>query len=456
MSKPSKLSKQERKLAKQNKAENSATVETKPAATPTLTSDPAAETEVEEKPQPSQSEKPKNEKDEKSETQTKSKQKPQNKTKDSDKNPSGHIEEVEAEVVNTPTVRENLKKVLAKSGRIDANRSIDLMCALREDLKNPELPENLRVSLQEQVNAMTYVNLLRWHAQTIDEFGEAGIPINPETFNRMAESLKNIYGITLKALPSSTDSQMKIDFEATNATADTETQKILKREAKRKVVKELPVYTEDMTEEQIIQAIDDIFGMQGYGMEGNLQNAIEFARQAYKLEKEEPHQVLAIILKKFDTLPMVLRGFEGMSYGRIMANGNPFLAHTAVMSKMQKYKYTEAQVANLIKTFVSDQIERNCKTSGKFEERSIPITSLLKAFNDKMINDILTSEDPVPVPSIKGLSVEKTEVIDRGKIVNDIERVYGKLDDKKLKKKLQEIAGLYFEDIVPLETPLSK
>ena len=448
----SKLSKQEKKLAKQN----ATTVETKPAAAPAATEAPTAETKVEEKPQPSQSEKSNETKNEKPETQAKPKQKPQNKTKNPDKNPSGHIEEVEVEVVNTPAMGENLKKVLAKSGRIDANRSVDLMCALREDLKNPELPENLRVSLQEQVNAMTYVNLLRWHAQTIEDFGEAGIQVNPETFNRMAESLKNLYGITLKALPSSTDSQMKIDFEGTNATADAETQKTLEKEAKRKVVKELPVYTEGMTEEQIIKSIDDIFGMTGYGMEGNLQNAIEFARQAYKLEKEEPHQILARILKKFNTLPMVLRGFEGMSYDRTMKNGNPFLAHTTVMSKMQKYNYTEAQVANIVRTFIADQIERNCKTGGKFEDRSIPIGELLKSFNDKMINDILTSKDPIPVPSIKGLSVDKTEVIDRGKIVNDIEKVYGKLDDKKLKKKLQEIAGLYFSDIVPLETLLSK
>lgn len=450
MSKSSKLSKQEKKLAKQNKTENSATVETK---TVTAT---AEEKPAEEKPQPSQSEKPNKPKNEKPETPAKPKQKPQNKTKDSDKNSGEHIEEIEAEVVNTPAIGESLQKVLAKSGRIDANHSIELMCALREDLKNQELPDNLRMGLQEHVNAMTYVSLLRWHAQTIEDLGEAGIPINPETFNRMAESLKNIYGITLKALPSSTDSQMRIDFEATNATADAETQKTLEKEAKRKVVKELPVYTEGMTEEQIIQAIDDIFGMQGYGMEGNLQNAIEFARQAYKLEKEEPHQILATILKKFNTLPMVLRGFEGMSYDRTMKNGNPFLAHTAVMSKMQKYSYTEAQVANIVRTFIADQIERNCKTGGNFEERSIPIGELLKTFDDEMINNILTSEDPVPVPSIKGLSIDKTEVIDRGKIVNDIERVYGKLDDKKLKRKLQEIAGLYFEDIVPLETLLSK
>lgn len=450
MSKSSKLSKQEKKLAKQNKPENSATVETKTIVAP------AEEKPAEEKPQSSQSEKPNKPKNEKPETPTKPKQKPQNKTKDPDKNSGEHIEEIEAEVINTPAIGENLKKILARSGRIDANHSIDLMCALREDLKNPELPENLKIGLQEQVNAMTYVSLLRWHAQTIEDLGEAGIPINPETFNRMAESLKNIYGITLKALPSSTDSQMRIDFEGTNATADAETQKTLEKEAKRKVVKELPVYTEDMTEEQIIQAIDDIFGMQGYGMEGNLQNAIEFARQAYKLEKEEPHQILATILKKFNTLPMVLRGFEGMSYDRTMKNGNPFLAHTAVMSKMQKYSYTEAQVANIVRTFIADQIERNCKTGGNFEERSVPIGELLKTFNDKMINDILTSEDPIPVPSIKGLSIDKTEVIDRGKIVNDIEKVYGKLDNKKLKKKLQEIAGLYFEDIVPLETLLSR
>ena len=446
MSKPSKLSKQEKKLAKQNRAENSATVETKPAAAPAPTPAPVAEKPAEEKPQPSQSEKP---------AKPAKPAKPTEKPKPA-KPKKEEIIPVEAEVVNTPATGENLKKILAKSGRIDANHSIDLMCALREDLKNPELPENLRMGIQEQVNAMTYVNLLRWHAQTIEDFGEAGMPINPETFNRMAESLRTIYGITLKALPSSTDGQMKIDFEGTNATADAETQKTLEKEAKRKVVKELPVYTEGMTEEQIVQAIDDIFGMQGYGMEGNLQNAIEFARQAYKLEKEEPHQILATILKKFNTLPIVLRGFEGMSYDRTMKNGNPFLAHTTVMGKMQKYNYTEAQVANLVRTFIADQIERNCTTGEKFEDRSIPIGELLKAFNDKMINDILTSENPIPVPSIKGLSVDKTEVIDRGKIVNDIERVYGKLDDKKLKKKLQEIAGLYFEDIVPLETLLSK
>ena len=450
----SKLSKQEKKLAKQN----TTTVETKPAATPTATEAPAAETKVEEKPQPSQSEKPNKTKNEKPETQTKSKQKPQSKTKNPDKNSSGHIEEVEAEVIQPSTLPGAILKM--KNGeRIDANHSIELMGIIERRYLtrgNEDIPEQLRKAMSAQLDFMTYTMLMRWDDQTKNDFEAAGILLNQEVFEQIAESVRETFGITLKGLPAGDNGQMKIDFEATNATADAETQEALKKEAKRKVVKELPVYKEDMTEEQIIQSINDIFGMQGYGMEGNLQNAIEFARQAYKLEKEEPHQILAVILKKFDHLPMVLRGFEGMSYGRIMANGNPFLAHTAVMNKMQKYKYTEAQVANLIRTFISDQIERNCKTGGKFEERSVPITSLLKAFNDKMINDILTSENPVPVPSIKGLLVDKTEVINREKIVNDIEKVYGKLDNKQLKKKLQEIAGLYFSDIVPLETLLSK
>lgn len=452
----SKLSKQEKKLAKQNKVENTTTVETKPAAAPTPA--PAEETEVEEKPQPSQSEKSNETKNEKSETQAKPKQKSQTKTKTSDKNPSGHIEEVEVEVIQPSTLPGAILKM--KDGeRIDANHSIQLMGIIERRYcanNNKDIPEQLQKAMNAQLDFMTYAMLMRWNDQTKDDFEAAGILINQEVFEQIAESVRETFGITLKGLPAGKDGQMKIDFEASNATADAETQEALKKEAKRKVVKELPVYEEGMTEEQIIQSIDDIFGMQGYGMEGNLQNAIEFARQAYKLEKEEPHQILAVILKKFDHLPMALRGFEGMSYGRIMANGNPFLAHTAVMSKMQKYKYTEAQVANIIRTFVSDQIERNCKTGGKFEERSIPIQTLLKSFNDEMINNILTSEDPVSVPNVKGLMVSKTEVIDREKIVNDIERVYGKLDDKKLKKKLQEIAGLYFGDIVPLETLLSK
>ena len=451
----SKLSKQEKKLAKQN----TATIETKPAAAPAdPTPAPAAETKVEEKPQPSQSKKPNETKNEKLETQAKPKQKSQTETKKSNKNSSGHIEEVEAEVIQPSTLPGAILKM--KDGeRIDANHSIELMGIIERRYLtrgNEDVPEQLRKAMSAQLDFMTYTMLMRWDDQTKNDFEAAGILLNQEVFEQIAESVREIFGITLKGLPAGNDGQMKIDFEASNATADAETQEALKKEAKRKVVKELPIYEEGMTEEQIIQSIDDIFGMQGYGMEGNLQNAIEFARQAYKLEKEEPHQILAVILKKFDHLPMALRGFEGMSYGRIMANGNPFLAHTAVMSKMQKYKYTEAQVANIIRTFVSDQIERNCKTGGKFEERSVPITSLLKAFNDEMINDILTSKDPVPVPSIKGLSVDKTEVIDRGKIVNDIEKVYGKLDNKQLKKKLQEIAGLYFSDIVPLETLLSK
>lgn len=443
MSKPSKLSKQEKKLAKQNKVENSTTVETKPAATETS----AAEKSSEEKPKSSQSEK-----------SVDKPAKPAEKPKDKPKPKKEKIEEVEAEVVHPTNIPGAVLGVI-EGERIDANHTIELMGMVERRYltkAGETYPEELKKAMNAQFDFMMYTVLMRWNEQTKNDFGEAGVMVNQEVFGQIADTVREAFGIELKGLPAGKDGQMKIDFEASNATADAETQEALKKEVKRKVVKEIPVYEEGMTEEQIIQSIDDIFGMQGYGMEGNLQNAIEFARQAYKLEKEEPHQVLAVILKKFDHLPMVLRGFEGMSYGRIMANGNPFLAHTAVMSKMQKYKYTEAQVANLIRTLVSDQIERNCKTGGKFEERSIPITSLLKAFNDKMINDILTSKDPVPVPSIKGLLVDKTEVIDRGKIVNDIEKVYGKLDNKQLKKKLQEIAGLYFSDIVPLETLLSK
>lgn len=454
MSKPSKLSKQEKKLAKQN----TATVETKPAADTAATEAPTVEKPAEEKPQSSQSEELKNKKDEKSETQAKPKQKSQNKTKNPDKNSQGHIEEVEAEVVHPTNIPGAVLGVI-EGERIDANHTIELMSMVERRYltkAGETYPEELKKAMNAQFDFMMYTVLMRWNEQTKNDFGEAGVMVNQEVFGQIADTVREAFGIELKGLPAGKDGQMKIDFEATNATADAETQEALKKEAKRKVVKELPVYTEGMTEEQIVKSIDDIFGMTGYGMEGNLQNAIEFTRQAYKLEKEEPHQVLAVILKKFDTLPMALRGFEGMSYDRVMKNGNPFLAHTVVMSKLQKYNYNEAQVANMVRTFIADQIERNCKTGGKFEDRSIPIGELLKAFNDEMINNILTSENPIPVPNIKGLSVDKTEVIDREKIVNDIEKVYGKLDNKKLKKKLQEIAGLYFSDIVPLETLLSK
>lgn len=404
-------------------------------ATPAAPATPAVEQKpVEEKPQkPSQSKE--------------QKQKPAQKPK---------VEEVEVEEVH----QINIPSLKNPSGeRIDANRAVDLMGMIERNYTNEKAnttPE-LKAAMKEQFDMMMYISLLRYNEQTKTDFGEAGVVLNNNVFAQLQATIGEQLGITMKALPSSNDGQMSIDFEASNKTAPTEVQEAIKEELKKAPITEVPTYNESMSEADVLNNIGAIMGMQGNGgMYANLHNSIVFARSAFKMQNDDPGKVLAVMLHKMEKLPPLMIGLENMTQGKLMVKGAPFFGHTTLYRNMKDYKYTEAQVANIVRSLISDRLYRNeLAGGGTFAENAKVIHGLCNAFNDKFINELINSKEPVAIPKVEGLVKSKNETIDFEELSKILNETYGSLDNKKMKKKMQEIAALYFPEFETIEA-LSK
>lgn len=455
-----KLSKQEKRMAKQQNKVNKTVkpeaqekpvvaetkpAETKPAEKPVETK--PAETKPIEKPAEKPAEKPVN----KPAPAEKPADKKPTETKPKPNKPSEAI----TPTISKPTkgnIVANTLSAMANGKRIDANRGIDLMTAIQKQyLGNKDIPEQLQNAMSKQFDVMAFTYILKWNAQTKEEMKECGILMSDDSFDALSASLAETLGIQLKALPSKGDGQKEIDFEGTIETAPVEVKEVIKAEEKRPIITEIPEYSENMSEEDVMNAIYGILSMKN-GMSNNLHNALVFSQKAFKLEKAEPDKILATMLMHMEQPSVLINAFQRICYGSTMENNTPILAH-ARMCELFKGIYSEKQVAGMAKVFISSMIEHNCESSNnKFEEVVGPINELLKqTCNDVMVNNIIKAynekdKNPIPVPKIEGLFIAEKSY-DSNKLISGITKVFGEMKGNKLKQTLSGIAALYCDDI---------
>ena len=219
------------------------------------------------------------------------------------------IEEVEAEEINlasTPIIKTSNSPVpnvvTQNSDRIDANHSIDLMNAIlkrREEIKDDRA---MYQATGKQADLMMFVLIQKWNDQFKNDAKEQGFTVNEEMFAYLNETASLFLGVNL--LPSKTsDGQLEINFKDAVAKTNPEMQKALEQDAKVPQTQEMPKPEECVTDEQKVAAMCTIMNMRhkqkSGGIGKNVANMIEFAREAYKLDKDaEPAQVLATVLLK--------------------------------------------------------------------------------------------------------------------------------------------------------------
>lgn len=368
------------------------------------------------------------------------------------------IEEVDAEVIEpvvTPkTISSSLNKI-ASGDRIDRNHGVELMSMIHKQyVSNPDAPEQLKKSMEQQFDAMAFIHLYHWNEQTKNDFAEAGVKVNAEMFDAMSDAVANALGIKLVGLPVKEDpKQMKIDFEATMKGAPEESKKVVEATSKTKQITEVPKYDSSMTEEQVIENIRAIMSMHtgANGMGNNLVNAIEFARAAFGLKDAQPAEILAMILTKLDTPHVLINSFRAMAYGSIQKWEMPFVSHARFMQKLKPFSYTDTQVADIVRLFLANAMTENAKGNEEsLKSTETAYETLFKAFNDAKINEIMevtkNSKKEVSLSAIKGLSMNGKPLDCKG-MFQTIKDAYGDLSDKLLKKQLQTIAALYMKPI---------
>lgn len=372
------------------------------------------------------------------------------------------IEEVEAEEIdinNTPTIKTAAAPapniVTQNSDRIDANHSVDLMNAIlkrREEIKDDRA---MYQATGKQADLMMFVLIQKWNDQFKNDAKEQGFTVNEEMFAYLNETASLFLGVNL--LPSKTsDGQLEINFKDAVAKTNPEMQKALEQDAKVPQTQEMPKPEECVTDEQKVAAMCTIMNMRhkqkSGGIGKNVANMIEFAREAYKLDKDaEPAQVLATVLLKMKEAgrnATLLEGCANAIWGNLTSNLSVLASHAWL--KNQLTTYNDAQVANVVKVFLAKKIADETAKNNNYEEEAKRYSQLISGTNDDLINRIITSannegkdEDKLVYPEIKGLNL-KGKHISAIKTVNNLRIAYGaEMNDKMLKQVMQKVSGLY-------------
>lgn len=372
------------------------------------------------------------------------------------------IEEVEAEEIdinNTPTIKTAAAPapniVTQNSDRIDANHSVDLMNAIlkrREEIKDDRA---MYQATGKQADLMMFVLIQKWNDQFKNDAKEQGFTVNEEMFAYLNETASLFLGVNL--LPSKTsDGQLEINFKDAVAKTNPEMQKALEQDAKVPQTQEMPKPEECVTDEQKVAAMCTIMNIRhkqkSGGIGKNVANMIEFAREAYKLDKDaEPAQVLATVLLKMKEAgrnATLLEGCANAIWGNLTGNLSVLASHAWL--KNQLTTYNDAQVANVVKVFLAKKIADETAKNNNYEEEAKRYSQLISGTNDDLINRIITSannegkdEDKLVYPEIKGLNL-KGKHISAIKTVNNMRIAYGaEMNDKMLKQVMQKVSGLY-------------
>lgn len=372
------------------------------------------------------------------------------------------IEEVEAEEIDissAPTIKPAAAPapniVTQNSDRIDANHSVDLMNAIlkrREEIKDDRA---MYQATGKQADLMMFVLIQKWNDQFKNDAKEQGFTVNEEMFAYLNETASLFLGVNL--LPSKTsDGQLEINFKDAVAKTNPEMQKALEQDAKVPQTQEMPKPEECVTDEQKVAAMCTIMNMRhkqkSGGIGKNVANMIEFAREAYKLDKNtEPAQVLATVLLKMKEAgrnATLLEGCANAVWGNLTGNLSVLASHAWL--KNQLTTYNDAQVANVVKVFLAKKITDETAKNNNYEEEAKRYSQLISGTNDDLINRIITSannegkdEDKLVYPEIKGLNL-KGKHISAIKTVNNLRIAYGaEMNDKMLKQVMQKVSSLY-------------
>lgn len=349
---------------------------------------------------------------------------------------------------------------LAEGERISPSDTVAFMGILERNYlhRKDAVTQELLHAMNETMDLMAISTILKWNNQIQNDCAEVGIQVNTEMFEALSDKFNQYFNTKLLAAPTEDGKQMEIDFTKTVEQAPESAKEAFKQEVKIKEVETLPEYKPEMTEEESLESIRTILSMKN-GMDNNLLNAIAFARQAFKLEKEEPAQVVATLLKKSNDKPFFFfNGIGNAVVGALKATNSPFAPHAWV--KLKLFKNTpESEVANLTKVFLALGLKTNLKPGQKYEDVAKQYSTVLTSVNDDMINRMLTavkSDKPAAIVVPKSENM-KSNVVDVIKTINYVKMAYGiEISNSLAKAKLQEIMGFYQKPLNKLEEYVEK
>ena len=372
-------------------------------------------------------------------------------------------EEVKAEEIKPkPIVKPEVKTTMAlKNDRIDANHGIELMKSFENRAAELEKGTELHRAMREQADLMLFVYGKQWLDQCTADGDEAFARVSRKNYERLSLIGHELLGITVKALPvPGSDGQMEIDFKETLETAPAKIKEAIDADAKKETPSNvIPDVNPSATEEDKIKAIDTILRMKN-GMDGNLVNAINFAKGSFpELKDAVPAQVIAFIYSKIEHSTL-LAAYANAIMGNLCGNANIFSAHTWLKTRLASHDFNDIEIAQMAKVMLANGL--NNRKESDYAATSAACNKLLKQMNDDLINRIINAKTPKDEAKLK-ISGKFTELggvqtaIPATKIINSMKLAYGtEQSSKLLKQNMQRIMGLYSDGIKPLEVYVEK
>ena len=368
-------------------------------------------------------------------------------------------EEVKPEEVKPKAITTTVTKK-STNDRIDANHGIELMRSFETRANELEKDTELYRAMREQADVMLFVYGKQWVDQCIADGDQAFMKVSEKMYNRIAQIGQDLLGITVKALPDKVDGQMTINFQETLETAPEEIKEVIEADAnKEKPANVVPEANEKASEEDKISALDSILRMKN-GMDGNLVNAVQFARNSFpELKDACTAQVIAFIYSKVKQSTL-LSAYANAIMGNLCGNANIFSAHTWLKQRLSAYDFNDTEIAAMTKVMLANAL--NNRKDADYATASAACNKLLKQMNDDLINRIINAKTPKDESKLK-ISGKYTELgkvetsIPATKIINSLKLSYGaEQSSKLLKQQMQRIVSLYSDGLKPLEVYVEK
>lgn len=368
------------------------------------------------------------------------------------------------EVIEQPAVQKPkvaIPQVTPTGDRIDANHGIELMKSFENRANEIEKGTELHKSLREHADLMLFVYGKQWVDQCVLDGDETYLNVSKQMYNRLSIIGRDLLGLQVKALPSTSPSgeqQMKIDFKETLETAPKEIKEAIEADAKKENPSDvIPETDPSIPEEQKIKCIDSIL-RQKNGIGGNLHNAIQYSKKAFpELKDACPAQVVAFIYSKIVT-STYLAGVANAIMGNLLGNGSIIASHAWMKQMMNGLDYNETEIANIVKVILANGLSKK----GDYDTVSKSCNKYIKQMNDDLINRIIAAKTPKEEANLK-ISGKYPELgavqmtISSTKFINRIKEAYGAdLSNKLLKQTMQRIMGLYSDGLKPLEVYVEK
>lgn len=350
-----------------------------------------------------------------------------------------------------PSISAGLSK-LANGDRVDHNHAIDLMKMVHEGfVTNPATPPELGKIMKRQFDAMTLVELMYYNSQLESDFQQLGISVNKDQFVMIEQAAREMFGITLKGLPSTKDpKQLVINFSESVPTP-------VKEQVKKDIQaaqEEIPEPDVKLPKEAKLKALRTIFSQIGGGIGNNLRKGLDWGRIAFGFSDDERKSVVLANLLSHDFRTTLTNGITGMVKGKLDHDHSIFGVHAILHQWLPTY--SDQDIAEIAQVCLSYKEEANCKDYTERTGRKSSVDNCLALISrdiiagcaSNVIDGILSNKEQTIAEY-----ADKTGnlAVNTANIRKSVVAVYGDSEEI-LKAKLLDIAKYYVKPIARLSS----